>query len=55
MNKEHACQGQWLTETDAVTVLRQSRSIVPVSAWLTESKPSCFSCFTIAAKNVTLV
>ena len=27
----------------AVTVLRQSRSIVPVSAWLTESKPSCFS------------
>ena len=36
-------RGQWLTETDAVTVLRQSRSIVPVSAWLTESKPSCFS------------
>ena len=33
---------QWLTETDAVTLLRQSRSIVPVSAWLTESKPSCF-------------
>ena len=31
-----------MTETDAVTVLRQSRSIVPVSAWLTESKPSCF-------------
>ena len=29
--------------THAVTVLRQSRSIVPVSAWLTESKPSCFS------------
>ena len=28
--------------THAVTVLRQSRSIVPVSAWLTESKPSCF-------------
>ena len=31
------------TDADAVTVLRQSRSIVPVSAWLTESKPSCFS------------
>ena len=29
--------------TDSVTVLRQSHSIVPVSAWLTESKPSCFS------------